>query len=200
MKKVPRSQALIYQAQALSDQANVTTTPADPAPRCQYRSPSGYRCRRTRGADIAFCASHDPNRLDNDQGVSANLAPLLAVAPETFHTAEGINRSLSNLFTLLAEGRVSPRRAAVLAYVGSLLLRTLPAIQLEHESRAPKKNGPVRIVWDLLTPPEEREAQEDSAHEVDAGNQARSRNPSPRDPASEEDRQASGLPRGRTHG
>ena len=45
-----------------------------------------------------------------------------------FQNAQGINHSLRALYALLAQDRISPRRAAVLAYITSLLLRTLPAI------------------------------------------------------------------------
>jgi hypothetical protein len=37
-----------------------------------------------------------------------------------------------NLYQLLAQNRISPRRAAVLAYISSLLLRTLPQIDADN--------------------------------------------------------------------
>jgi hypothetical protein len=43
-------------------------------------------------------------------------------------TREGIRDSLSRLYSLLAADAISPRRAAVLGYLTSLLLRTLPAM------------------------------------------------------------------------
>jgi hypothetical protein len=36
-----------------------------------------------------------------------------------------------NLYQLLAQNRISPRRAAILAYISSLLLRTLPQIDAD---------------------------------------------------------------------
>jgi hypothetical protein len=45
-----------------------------------------------------------------------------------FQNAQGINHSLGALYTLAAQGRISPRRASVLAYISSLLLRSLTAI------------------------------------------------------------------------
>jgi hypothetical protein len=38
------------------------------------------------------------------------------------------------LYRLLAANRISPRRASVLAYINSLLLRTLPAIDYDQEN------------------------------------------------------------------
>jgi hypothetical protein len=45
-----------------------------------------------------------------------------------FQNGEGIRDSLSRLYSLLAADAISPRRAAVLGYLTSLLLRTLPTI------------------------------------------------------------------------
>jgi len=59
-----------------------------------------------------------------------------------FQTAQGINHSLSNLYQLLAQNRISPRRAAVLSYISSLLLRTLPQIDADNAAgiKFPPKN------------------------------------------------------------
>jgi hypothetical protein len=46
-------------------------------------------------------------------------------------SAVQVNAFLSQLALLLVQDRISPRRAAVLAYIHSLLLRTLPAVQIE---------------------------------------------------------------------
>jgi hypothetical protein len=45
---------------------------------------------------------------------------------QDFSTRASINRALSKLANLLAGNRISPRRAAVLAYTFQLLLQTLP--------------------------------------------------------------------------
>jgi hypothetical protein len=45
-----------------------------------------------------------------------------------FQNAEGIHDSLRHLYILLASDAISPRRAAVLGCLNSLLLRTLPAV------------------------------------------------------------------------
>jgi hypothetical protein len=62
---------------------------------------------------------------------AANLAATLIGDTQEFTSAVAINRSLGELYKLLARDEIAPRRAAVMAYTGSLLLRTLPAI--EHE-------------------------------------------------------------------
>jgi hypothetical protein len=53
------------------------------------------------------------------------LAAILALGERKLQSAPGVHQALARIFTLLAEDRISARRAAVLAYVGSLLLRTL---------------------------------------------------------------------------
>jgi hypothetical protein len=63
-----------------------------------------------------------------------NLKNALLTNHEGFQTAQGINFALSNLYKLLAGGYLSPRRAAVLAFINSLQLRTLPAIDADQEA------------------------------------------------------------------
>jgi hypothetical protein len=53
-----------------------------------------------------------------------------------FQNAQGINHSLGALYTLAAQGRISPRRASVLAYISSLLLRSLHAIDTDLYPKA----------------------------------------------------------------
>jgi hypothetical protein len=64
---------------------------------------------------------------------AANLAAQLIGDTQEFTSAVAINRSLGELYKLLARDEIAPRRAAVMAYTGSLLLRTLPAIEHELE-------------------------------------------------------------------
>jgi hypothetical protein len=53
-----------------------------------------------------------------------------------FQKPQGVNNSLSALYNFVAEGRISPRRASVLAHISSFLLRTLPAIDYDNEHYA----------------------------------------------------------------
>ena len=125
--------------------------PIEKPQRCQYRSSSGLQCRySSRGNASGLCARHEAVETKRS---SAGLTALLNIA-DNFHSAAGISRSLAELFTLLAEDRVSPRRAAVLAYICSLLLRSLPAMDRELNASVPKKAPPV-IIWDLAEPSRE---------------------------------------------
>lgn len=68
------------------------------------------------------------------QRQSSDISFALAGQAQAFQTAQGINHSLGALYRLLAENRISARRAAVLAYINSLLLRTLPAIDADNDA------------------------------------------------------------------
>jgi hypothetical protein len=119
--------------------------PSAPEHRCEHRTLSGRHCRQsTKDARSTLCPTH---AAMEKQRHSADLAATLSADPDAFISAEGINHSLGELYTLLAQDRISPRRAAVLAYISNLLLRTLPAIDAEQGDDA----GP-QIIFDLPRP------------------------------------------------
>jgi hypothetical protein len=104
--------------------------PIDDSTRCQRRRPSGRRCKLTvmaPGAPFCFTHTKEFNRAD-----TLNLKTALLTGHQGFQTAQGINNSLGNLYILLANNYISPRRAAVLAFINSLQLRTLPAIDADQ--------------------------------------------------------------------
>ena len=146
-----------------NSESSLPTAPLPPesssqkdAGRCSHRTPSGRRCRgEVSNAASGLCPRHNAAQK---QRRSMDLAELLTLARETFVSAAGINHSLSRIFTLLAEDRVSPRRAAVLAYIGSLALRSLPAMEREMAGHAPPKLPP-KIILDFSKPRPETEQQ-----------------------------------------
>ena len=71
-----------------------------------------------------FCPRHMQAQPNGPDDFSLHLLHRAC----NFQNAEGIHDSLRQLYTLLASGAISPRRAAVLGYLTSLLLRTLPAV------------------------------------------------------------------------
>jgi hypothetical protein len=119
--------------------------------RCQHRYAKQKRCRlHTQRLDARFCVHHlkfyQPSEFS--AALTANLAEL--------KSPEALNDFLSRLLLLLAQHKISPRRAAVLGYLTSQLLRTIYAIdqkaqqaQREEESSAPQINLDVsRPTWD----------------------------------------------------
>jgi hypothetical protein len=102
--------------------------PAKPAPghhRCLYLSATGRKCRNwVLDPRAMFCPRHMQAQPNGPDDFSLHLLHRAC----NFQNAEGIHDSLRQLYTLLASGAISPRRATVLGYLTSLLLRTLPAV------------------------------------------------------------------------
>jgi hypothetical protein len=68
-----------------------------------------------------------------------------------FRSAIPINDFLARLLLLLAQDKISPRRAAVLAYITNQLLRTLPAIDRELNPKE-DPNEPPQFIFDAPRP------------------------------------------------
>ena len=84
-------------------------------------------------------------RAEQIQEQTADHFPQLVRNFEGFQTTQGINYSLKHLYELLAQNRISPRRAAVLSYITSLLLRTLPQIDTDTDASIVYRAKPVPI-------------------------------------------------------
>ena len=98
--------------------------------RCRYRSSSGRRCRAAiHDHRLGFCLKHSVS-LPTPQ-LPADFLQRLTTDSDEFTTALGIHNSLSELYKLLAADLISARRAAVLAYIANLLLRTIPIVHSE---------------------------------------------------------------------
>jgi hypothetical protein len=107
--------------------------------RCQHRTPAGRRCRSAVSHSSSnLCHTHF--RPLEKQREAEELARTLIGELTTFQSAFDINEVLSKLFILLSQDRISSRRAAVLAYIGNLLLRTLPAMAQESDD---DETGPI---------------------------------------------------------
>lgn len=108
--------------------AKSTSTPSNTA-RCQYRTAAGRQCRSlVNDPGAEFCPHHTVQ-----VSVKINFREELTQNALGFQRSQGVNNSLGVLYKLLAEGSISPRRASVLAYISSLLLRTLPAIDYDNK-------------------------------------------------------------------
>jgi hypothetical protein len=117
------------------------------SPRCQHRSLKG-RCRQLT-TDPARTLCFDHARAEQQAKNDFTLLAPLVRSTEDFQSAQAVNETLGALHNLLAEGRISPRRAAVIAYVDSLILRTLPAMANE--------DGDTQIICDIPGPERDRD-------------------------------------------
>jgi hypothetical protein len=107
---------------------------SDDSSRCRHAFASGQRCRLPANEGSQFCARHanlPQNQADPDAAADccANLTAGLA----EFNCAEPVNEFLSRLLLLLGQNRISPRRAAVLAYIANQILRTIAFMDHEDE-------------------------------------------------------------------
>jgi hypothetical protein len=110
----------------------LTINSASLSQRCSHQDTLGRQCRSlVSDARSGLC----PRHLASEQQKEATnvYAPLIRNS-QGLQTAQGINYTLSNLYELLAKNRVSSRRASVLAYINSLLLRTLPQIDADNKA------------------------------------------------------------------
>jgi len=100
--------------------------------RCAYLSPTGRRCRLpAANSQSSLCPHH---LAEQKQSEDADYFDDLSRYSQQFQTAQGINHSLGKLYELLARNQISARRAAVLSYITSLLLHTLPQIDKDNEA------------------------------------------------------------------
>ena len=126
--------------------------------RCPYFYPNGKRCSLSGlPAHSGFCRRHSaanapslvPVPVNNDaEDLSADLLPELS----EFSAGIDIRQFLARLLTLVTQGRISPRRASVLAYITNQLLHSHRAITLESTSA--KKD--TQIIFDIPHPLHDR--------------------------------------------
>ena len=115
--------------------------------RCQYRTPSGRRCPSSSIEPGApFCAKHTSIAPNDCTDFSADLIR----EGDHFQQAQQISHSLVALYKLVAAGRISPRRASVLAYIAHLILGTHKAIDYDNKTRSRRRiddpaNRPVML-------------------------------------------------------
>ena len=96
--------------------------------RCQHLSPAGRQCCSPAAAPgSTLCARHAAAAPPQSVDFSAELLSRFG----DFQRAQQMNRSLIALYKLLAQGRISPRQASVLAYICSLVLRSLKAVDYD---------------------------------------------------------------------
>jgi hypothetical protein len=98
-------------------------------PVCRHIYDSGRRCRFPVLPSANFCVRHVESQLRAN--LEADLTRHFGPHPLNFRSASEINDFLCSVARLTIEDRISVRRASVLAYIASLELRTLPAI--DHE-------------------------------------------------------------------
>src|SRR5258708_5144086 len=133
--------------------------------RCAHRSAGGRRCRLSvSDPRSVFCAQHRSEQLEEE---AADHFSYLSRNFQYFQTAQGINHSLHNLYALLAQNRISPRRAAVLSHICGLLLRRLPQMDADKAAGIIDPTKPVPINVPRLDEDADSDDEEDSGLDAD---------------------------------
>jgi hypothetical protein len=103
-----------------------------------------------RGRASRYCIHH--SREDRQLLETERIPELLAATPSgEFLTATDVNSVLGRLYTAIALNRIPHRNAALMAYVGQLLL---------HATPPPKSALPVDLRQDLIDPASEEHDEE----------------------------------------
>ena len=130
--------------------------------RCHYRYPNGKRCslpglpvhsgtclRHSQASTPIALPVHVQNDLDD---LSADLLPELS----EFNSGVDINKFLARLLILVTKGRISPRRASVLAYISNQLLHSHRAIVRDNLLQTQKeKDQPLLFDYSDWPDPED---------------------------------------------
>ncbi len=113
--------------------------------RCQHTTADGRRCRTSRmNQHSSLCLQHGQRQQELlhadsvcagsvyvESGDANVLAAELLGPCEEFKSATAINHVLGKLFALLAKNRIPTRNAAILAYIGQVLLNSLALMSKE---------------------------------------------------------------------
>jgi hypothetical protein len=132
--------------------------------RCRYTNKRGVRCDyRVIDPTTNLCVIHIRKLERRIEEHARKRADRLFEEAGKLKSRDQVQPFLVNLMRLLVEGELERQDAAVLAYVCSLILQTLPSRKAKP---AEKK---VEIIWDLLAPDQVREQDTAKSREDSAG-------------------------------
>jgi hypothetical protein len=138
----------------------------DPS-RCHFRYPNGRRCTLPGlSAMFGLCLRHYNRQVatglpltplhDDSVDLSSDLLPELAQCSSSVD----LRRFLSRLLVLVAQGRVSPRRASVLSYITQQLLHSSVPSKKEP-ALSPVKSSLLRLARNVTEETRRRETPND---------------------------------------
>ena len=118
-------------------------------PRCSHRTSTGRQCRsQANDTHSGLCLLHSARATTRHAHPSVS-SELLGPITE-FQSASDVTDFLSRLLILQAQDRISPRRAAVMAYTCNLLLRAHRAMDLEAIAAQAAEDAPgQQVVFEL---------------------------------------------------
>ena len=120
--------------------------------RCQSINAEGKRCRTPlTDSQPALCTYHA--RQEQRQKTETHAEDPSAIAldlfghVDNFYTGISINHVIGRILMLLASDRVSPRKAAVLAYTCQLLLQSLDDVKSELSGVSPELHNALHELY-----------------------------------------------------
>ena len=112
---------------------------------CVYRYANRHHCRLpVTPLSAPFCHRHASFRPKDPDSV--NLAPALLGELTNLTTAVDMQSALSKLFILLAQNRITTKKASVLAYIIQQLMHTLPAVYYETHGYEDEDDQPITVI------------------------------------------------------
>ncbi len=112
--------------------------------RCEFAYSDGRRCRLARrDPGSSFCFRHW--RCEQQKEEAARVGDEIVGAPGALNTQEGIHKALANVFCNLARNLISARNAAVLGYVGQMMLFSLPSMERTIKSFLPLLQFAIKV-------------------------------------------------------
>ncbi len=128
--------------------AATETKPPQVHQRCNARNRDRSQCRLDAKDPVTGLCTRHANRANTDKlDDSIDLSSeILEIEQGSYGSTDNINAILSNLVVLVAKGRISTRRAAVITYALSLMLRSVVTMNREAASE------PTKFIWDIPRP------------------------------------------------
>ena len=94
--------------------------------RCLFTKRDGNRCKSAHmGNASRLCILHEGRNQKADEAEAQAVAGLLLANDVELRTKDDVNRLTSQLFTMVAEKRISRQDGSLLAYIASVMLQTI---------------------------------------------------------------------------
>jgi signal recognition particle GTPase len=98
--------------------------------RCLFTTNHGHRCRNPHlGNATRHCFLHEGRNQKVDEAEAQAVSEQLLAKNVGLATRDDVNRITSQLYTMVAEKRVSRQDGSLLAYIASVLLQTITPVR-----------------------------------------------------------------------
>jgi hypothetical protein len=118
---------------------------------CRFTTAAGKRCHNpVVNSTLGLCFHHErrARKLD-DAETRAITEELLSGTEGSLQSRNDVHAALSKLFVLVSQKRISRPDGTLLAYIGSLVLQTLPPMSIgpTDDERARETSAQIRAIF-----------------------------------------------------